>query len=63
MAAMAAAVRTNGETVGVVTIAGPSVRLTEECMLALGPALLETADAIAGTGSASGMLRSRAPST
>jgi len=60
MASMAAPVRVQERTVGVVTIAGPSVRLTQERMLALGPALLETAAAVAAAGGASEMLRKRA---
>ena len=44
MSAMSAAVRKrDGEVIGVVTIAGPSVRLTEQRLLSLGPALLRTA--------------------
>ena len=44
MSAMSAAVRKrDGEVIGVVTIAGPSMRLTEQRLLSLGPALLRTA--------------------
>jgi len=53
MTAMSAAVRRHGgEVIGVVTIAGPMWRLTEERMLALGPALKRTA---AEVGAASGV--------
>ena len=60
MASMAAAVRVQGDTIGVVTVAGPAVRLTEARMLALGPALLETADTVATASGASEMFRRRA---
>lgn len=59
MASMAAAVRVQDETIGVVTIAGPAVRMTEQRMLSLGPPLVDAAAAIAGAGSASEMLRQR----
>jgi DNA-binding IclR family transcriptional regulator len=61
MASMAAPVRTRAAgTLGVVTIAGPMVRLTEPRMDALGEALLETAEAIAAASGASPMFRKRA---
>jgi DNA-binding IclR family transcriptional regulator len=61
MTAMAAPVRSgNGAVIGVITIAGPLVRLTEERMLALGPALLETADELAQASGASMHFRKRA---
>ena len=61
MTAMAAPVRgANGAVIGVITIAGPLVRLTEERMLALGPALLETADEVAAASGASALFRKRA---
>lgn len=61
MSAMSAPVtRRDGETIGVVTIAGPLVRLTEERMLALGPALVATARDIAAASSASALFRKRA---
>lgn len=64
MTAMAAPVtRSDGETIGVVTIAGPLVRLTKERMRALGPALMETAREVAAASSASGMFKSRTMTT
>ncbi|BEP92075.1 IclR family transcriptional regulator [Acidovorax sp. sif1233] len=61
MTAMAAPVRSshNGAVIGVVTIAGPLVRLTEERMLALGPALLATTQELAMASSGSALLRKR----
>ncbi|CAN7538698.1 IclR family transcriptional regulator [Acidovorax sp. Leaf76] len=61
MTAMAAPIRSshNGAVIGVVTIAGPLVRLTEERMLALGPALLATTEELAMASSGSAMLRKR----
>lgn len=61
MTAMAAPVRSphNGAVMGVVTIAGPMVRLTEERMLTLGPALLATTDALAQASSGSALLKKR----
>ncbi len=59
MASMAAPVRADGETIGVVTIAGPAVRLTQRRMLDLGPVLVETAAAVAGASGASAMFRKR----
>lgn len=61
MSAMAGAVRNpNGDVIGVVTIAGPVIRLTEERMLALGPALLQTAEQIGQASSASTLFKRRA---
>jgi DNA-binding IclR family transcriptional regulator len=61
MSAMAAPVRSgNGAVIGVVTIAGPAVRLTEERMLALGPLLMETADEVAAASGASALFKKRA---
>jgi DNA-binding IclR family transcriptional regulator len=61
MTAMAAPVRAHdGEAIGVVTIAGPLFRLTEERMLALGPRLIATAAAIADTSRASPLFKTRA---
>jgi DNA-binding IclR family transcriptional regulator len=60
MAAMAAPVRSgSGATIGVVTIAGPSVRLTEERMLALGPALLASAEDVALASGGSALFKRR----
>ena len=47
MASMAAPVVHRGVTLGVVTIAGPMVRLTEERMVALSDALRHTAEEVA----------------
>jgi IclR family transcriptional regulator, acetate operon repressor len=61
MTAMAAPVRAHdGEAIGVVTVAGPLFRLTEERMLALGPRLIAAAGAIADTSSASPLFKNRA---
>lgn len=61
MTAMAAPVRSgNGAVIGVITIAGPLVRLTEERMLALGPALLATAEDVARASGASALFKRRA---
>jgi len=58
MAAMAAPIRTRtAGTVGVVTIAGPLVRLTERKMSDLGEALLQAADEIAGASGASTLFK------
>ncbi len=58
MAAMSAPVRTrDGGAIGVVTIAGPVFRLTEERMFALASDLLTTAAEIAETSNPSGLLR------
>ena len=61
MTAMAAPVRNAaGSAIGVITIAGPLVRLSEERMLALGPSLLETAQQVARASGASPMFSKRA---
>jgi len=61
MTAMAAPVRAhNGAVIGVITIAGPLVRLSEERMLALGPVLLATADDLARASGASALFKRRA---
>jgi len=61
MSAMAAPVRSgDGAAIGVITIAGPVVRLTEERMLALGPALLSAAEDVAHASGASALFRRRA---
>jgi DNA-binding IclR family transcriptional regulator len=62
MSAIAAPVRRAGRsTVGVISIAGPYFRFTEERMLSLGPALLAAANELAATSSASPLMRSRGP--
>ncbi|MEA2839348.1 MAG: hypothetical protein QOF41_678 [Methylobacteriaceae bacterium] len=61
MTAMAAPVRRHdGNAIGVVTIAGPLFRLTEERMLALGPRLVAAAAAVAETSSASPWFKTHA---
>jgi len=61
MSAMSAAVRDRaGQVIGVVTIAGPVIRLTEERMLLLGPALVQTAAEIGQASSASELFKRRA---
>ncbi|MBO9512600.1 MAG: IclR family transcriptional regulator [Variovorax sp.] len=61
MAAMAAPVRgPDGAVIGVITIAGPSVRLTEQRMLALGPTLLAAAHDLAMASAGSAMFKRRA---
>jgi len=61
MSAMAAPIVTRASgAVGVVTIAGPLVRLDETRMESLGPALLRAADEIAGASGASSMFRKKA---
>lgn len=61
MSAMAAPVRSrDGTTIGVVTIAGPLVRLTEERMLALGATLMETAQDVSAASNASALMKKRA---
>ena len=58
MTAMAAPVRIgNGTVTGVVTIAGPLVRLTEYRMQTLAPLLLETAEDVARASGASALFR------
>ncbi|WP_425258642.1 IclR family transcriptional regulator [Rubrivivax sp. RP6-9] len=59
MAAMAAPVVVQGVAIGVVTIAGPSVRLDESRMKGLGSALVETARELAVLSSASTLFRRR----
>ena len=60
MAAMAAAVKgKDGEVIGVVTIAGPLMRLTEERMLALGSSLLRTTQELSAASGASTLLKKR----
>ena len=60
MSAMSAPIRRgNGPAFGVVTIAGPLIRLTEERMQALGPALLQTTQELAMTSSGSALLKNR----
>ena len=53
MTAMAAPVLRGKSAIGVISIAGPRVRLTEERMLKLGPALLDAAAELAASSSAS----------
>jgi IclR family acetate operon transcriptional repressor len=61
MTAMAAPVRDgSGAVVGVVTIAGPLVRLTQDRMIALAPALLAATDQLSMASSASALLKKRA---
>lgn len=61
MSSMSAPIRRrDGEVIGVVTIAGPLVRLTEARMLALGPALMFTAAEIGGTSQVSAFFKRRA---
>ena len=57
MSAMSAPVISRGVALGVVTIAGPLVRLTEERMASLGEPLLATAAEIAGLSAASSLFR------
>ncbi|RTZ48029.1 IclR family transcriptional regulator [Candidimonas sp. SYP-B2681] len=60
MTAMAAPIQRKGEeAIGVITIAGPLVRLTEERMLSLGPDLVEAAKELALASSASPIFRPR----
>jgi DNA-binding IclR family transcriptional regulator len=60
MSAMAAPVRTSkGNVIGVVTIAGPAVRLNAARMEALAPALLDTAHDVARASSGSALFRKR----
>lgn len=61
MTAMSAPIRArDGRTMGVITIAGPVFRLTEERMLALGPQLVAAAGELADASGASPWLRARA---
>ena len=60
MSAMSAPVRNRlGQVIGVVTIAGPVIRLTEERLLSLGPALVQTADEIGQASGGSGLFKQR----
>lgn len=60
MTAMAAPLRGhNNVVIGVITIAGPLVRLTENRMRELGPVLLETADAVGHASAASALFKHR----
>ncbi len=60
MASMAAPVVYRGSTLGVVTIAGPMVRMTEEKMSSLGDALRHTANEVASLSASSTLFRKRA---
>jgi DNA-binding IclR family transcriptional regulator len=61
MTAMGAPVRRpDGRAIGVMTIAGPLVRLTEQRMLELGPVLMATAAQVADASHASGLFRRHA---
>ncbi len=61
MTAMAAPVfAVNGSVIGVITIAGPAVRLTSQRMEALGPALLGTVEEVARASGASALFKKRA---
>lgn len=58
MSAMAAVVRKrDGEVIGVITIAGPLIRLTEKRMMSLGPALLRTAADVGAASSLSPLFK------
>jgi DNA-binding IclR family transcriptional regulator len=60
--AMGAPVRLNGQSpMGVITIAGPTVRFTEEKMRALAPELLSTAAQLAAASGASPFFNKRLP--
>jgi IclR family acetate operon transcriptional repressor len=50
----------DGKAIGVVTIAGPLVRLTEQRMLELGPVLMATAAEVADASHASALFKRRA---
>jgi DNA-binding IclR family transcriptional regulator len=61
MTAMAAPVfASGGSVIGVITIAGPAVRLTQQRMEALGPALLATVEEVARASGASALFKKRA---
>ncbi|SDZ70453.1 transcriptional regulator, IclR family [Variovorax sp. YR266] len=61
MTAMAAPVfSVNGAVIGVVTIAGPAVRLTPQRMEALGPALIGAAEEVARASGGSALFKKRA---
>jgi IclR family transcriptional regulator, acetate operon repressor len=58
MSSMAVPIRQrDGDVLGVVTIAGPMIRLTEPRMLSLGPALIATAADIGGASQASAFFK------
>jgi IclR family transcriptional regulator, acetate operon repressor len=59
MASLAAPVVYRGTTLGVVTIAGPMVRMTEERMVALSDALRHTAEEVAALSLSSTLFRRR----
>ena len=59
MASLAAPVVCRGTTLGVVTIAGPMVRLTEDRMAALSDALRHAAEEVAGLSASSMLFRKR----
>ena len=63
MSAMAAPVIVRGVAIGVVTIAGPAVRLDEARMKRLGGALVETARELAGLSTASSLFRQKDPAS
>jgi DNA-binding IclR family transcriptional regulator len=63
MSAMAAPVVVRGAAIGVVTIAGPAVRLDETRMNRLGGALIETARELAGLSTASSLFRRKDPAS
>lgn len=64
MSSMAATVQRRGEpATGVLVIAGPSIRLTEDRMRGFGPDLLKAAGELALIGGASPLLRSTADTT
>lgn len=61
MSAMAAPVRNaQGQVIGVVTVAGPAIRLSEERMLALGPALVQAAAQVGQASSGSALFKRQA---
>jgi DNA-binding IclR family transcriptional regulator len=61
MSAMAAPVRNaQGQVIGVVTVAGPAMRLSEERMLALGPALVQAAAQVGQASSGSALFKRQA---
>lgn len=61
MSAMAAPVRNaQGQVIGVVTVAGPAMRLTEERMLALGPAVVQAATQVGQASSGSALFKRQA---
>ena len=59
MSSLAAPVVYRGTTLGVVTIAGPMVRMTEERMVGLSDALLHTAEEVAALSQSSTLFRKR----